>query len=135
MDISLNAALVHARRVAAGPTVAALADRVGVHSSVIWAIEEGNERQLEQLPLVTIVALAQSLELHPGDVFSDRDQSASPPAPDNVALEAALLQHGEAITRDDLAVALDWPLARVERALAALTSDSHRPAPGSTLLV
>ncbi|MDQ6674248.1 MAG: hypothetical protein M3069_26525 [Chloroflexota bacterium] len=126
MDIGLNGALVHARRVAAGLTVAALADRVGVHSFVIWAIEEGNERQLEHLPIVTIVALAHSLDLHPGDMFSDRDQSPTRPTPDDIALEAALLQHGEAIAQDDLAAALDWPLARVERAFAAL---HHRLAP------
>jgi transcriptional regulator with XRE-family HTH domain len=58
MDLGLNGARVHACRIAAGLTVAALADRVGVHADVIWAIEEGDERQLEQLPVVTLVSLA-----------------------------------------------------------------------------
>jgi hypothetical protein len=39
---------------------------------------------------------------------------------DDVLVEAALAKHGASITRHDLAVALQWDLARVERALRAL---------------
>jgi len=39
---------------------------------------------------------------------------------DDVLVEAALAVHGASITRHDLAIALQWDLARVERALRAL---------------
>jgi hypothetical protein len=41
---------------------------------------------------------------------------------DDVLVEAALATHGASITRHDLAVSLEWNLARVERALRALDS-------------
>ncbi len=37
-----------------------------------------------------------------------------------VTLEAALVEHGATVTCEDLALALGWPLARIELALAAL---------------
>ncbi len=126
MNVGLNGALVHARRVAAGLTVLALADHGGVHADVIWAIEEGNDRQLDQLPVVTIVTLAQSLDLRPSELFADQDAVPTRPAPDDVAIEAALLQHGATVTCEQLALAFGWPLARLERALAAL---HQRPRP------
>jgi hypothetical protein len=42
--------------------------------------------------------------------------------PDDVLVEAALATHGASITRHDLAISLEWDLARVERALRALQS-------------
>jgi transcriptional regulator with XRE-family HTH domain len=121
MGLGLNGALLHARRVAAGLTVAALADRVGVHADVIWAMEEGNERQLEHLSIAMLVALANSLDLHPSQLFAESDAMApAAPAPDDVMLEAALLQLGTSVTREELAAAFGWPLARLERALAVL---------------
>ena len=39
---------------------------------------------------------------------------------DDAMVEAALALHGASITRHDLAVALQWELARVERALRTL---------------
>jgi transcriptional regulator with XRE-family HTH domain len=121
MGITLNGELVHARRCAAGLTVAALADRVGVHTDVIWAIEHGDGRTIENLPVLTLVSLANSLDLHPSQLFADTE-AASPRslAPDDVVLEAALLEHGASITRDDLAIVFGWPLARIECVLAAL---------------
>jgi hypothetical protein len=41
-------------------------------------------------------------------------------AADDAVVEAALALHGASITRHDLAVALQWELARVERALRTL---------------
>jgi hypothetical protein len=41
-------------------------------------------------------------------------------AADDAVVEAALARHGATITRHDLAVALGWELARVERALGTL---------------
>jgi hypothetical protein len=41
---------------------------------------------------------------------------------DDVLVEAALARHGSSITRHDLAIALQWDLGRVERALRALDS-------------
>jgi transcriptional regulator with XRE-family HTH domain len=121
MGLALNGALVHTRRVAAGLSARALADRVGVHTDVIWAIEEGDARRLEQLSVVTLVSLADSLDLHPGQLFVDADVPPPvPPMPDDVMLEAALLELGTSVTCEDLASAFGWPLARIDRALAAL---------------
>ncbi len=121
MGVALNGELVHARRCAAGLTVTALADRVGVHTDVIWAIEQGDERKLENLPVLTLVSLANSLDLHPSQLFAESPAaSPSAPAPDDLMLEAALLEHGARVTREDLAISFAWPLARIELALAAL---------------
>jgi chromosome segregation and condensation protein ScpB len=121
MVVGLNGALVHTRRVAAGLSVATLADRVGAHADVIWAIEEDDERHLEQFPVVTLVSLANSLDLSTRQLFADTEvPSTAPPAPDDVTLEAALLEHGATVTCEDLALAFGWPVARIELALAAL---------------
>ena len=47
---------------------------------------------------------------------------------DDVLVEAALAKHGASITRHDLAVALQWDLARVERVCARLRADWPGPA-------
>jgi transcriptional regulator with XRE-family HTH domain len=108
-------------RASAGLTVAVLADRVGVHADVIWAIEAGDERQLDQLSVATLVSLANSLDLRPSQLFAETEvASTAPPTPDDIILEAALLEHGATVTCQDLALAFGWPLARVERTLAAL---------------
>jgi transcriptional regulator with XRE-family HTH domain len=121
MDLSLNGALVHTCRVSASLTVAALAARVGVHADVIWAIEEGDERQLDQLSVATLVSLANSLDLRPSQLFAETEvPSTAPPTPDDVKLEVALLEHGATVTCEDLALALGWPLARIQLGLAAL---------------
>jgi hypothetical protein len=39
---------------------------------------------------------------------------------DDIAVEAALVEHGGVLTRDDLALALGWSLPRLERALLVL---------------
>jgi transcriptional regulator with XRE-family HTH domain len=120
MGSGLNSTLIRARRVAAGLTIYALADRVGVHAGVLWAIEDGDERRVAHFSLATLLALAASLDLRPGDLFIDQDHGATPPTPDDVALEAALLLQGATVTREQLALAFSWPLARLDQALAAL---------------
>lgn len=140
----VNGQLVRARRLAAGLTPQELADRIGLTSELLWAIERGTSDDLQHVPLLAILGLAEALDFRPGELLdppareaSDASTSESPMAqPDEVKLEAALLQYGAAITRDDLASAFGWTLQRVEVAPARTrppTADDREPSAASQL--
>jgi transcriptional regulator with XRE-family HTH domain len=131
MTGQVNGELVRARRLAAGLTPQELADRIGLTSELLWAIERGASDDLQHVPLLAILGLAEALDFRPGELLDPPAREASNTStsestmaqPDEVKLEAALLQYGAAITRDDLASAFGWTLHRVEVALQGL---AHR---------
>jgi hypothetical protein len=91
----------------------------------VQAIETGTLTHPAGISLATVLGLAHALRLAPADLFDDPTtghaaQPAAAPTPDNHALEAALLAHGDTVTLDDLAEALGWSLGRLEDALHAL---------------
>ena len=53
--------------------------------------EEGDERQLEQIPVVTLLAVANCLDLRASQLFADTGvPSTAPPAPDDGLLRVQL---------------------------------------------
>ncbi len=79
----------------------------------------------DQVSVHLLERFCTALDLDPAEVL-EPPVAAPPVAADNHKVEAALAEHGGVLTRDDLAAALGWPLARLERALLAL---AHRLRP------
>jgi transcriptional regulator with XRE-family HTH domain len=124
----VNGQRIRARRLELGLSVTALAGQLGLATDTVHAIETGTLTHPAGVSLGAVLGLAQALGLAPADLFDDSapGQAAQPTpapsaaAPDDRALEAVLLAHGDAVTLDDLAEALGWPLGRLEAALHAL---------------
>jgi transcriptional regulator with XRE-family HTH domain len=111
--------LIEHRRVAAGLTFSQLAHQLGLNADVVRRLSEGE--QLDRLPLSTIRRLCRLLDVEIDQLLAGRRPARPPePAPDDVKVEAAIARHGGVATREDLALALKWPLERLEAALRTL---------------
>jgi transcriptional regulator with XRE-family HTH domain len=114
----VNGLLITERRVAAGLTIRQLAERLGVDARRLELLERALG---DQVSVYLLERVCTALDLDPAEVLEP--PAAAPPvtvAADDRKVEAALAEHGGVLTRDDLAAALGWPLARLERALLAL---------------
>jgi transcriptional regulator with XRE-family HTH domain len=112
----VNGLLITERRVAAGLTIRLLAERLGVDAR---SLEDLERAWGDRVSVHLLERVCTALDLDPAEVLAP--PSAAPPAAtDDRKVEAALAEHGGVLTRDDLAAALGWPLARLERALLAL---------------
>jgi transcriptional regulator with XRE-family HTH domain len=121
----VNGRRIRARRPELGLSVTTLAGQLGLATHTLHAIETGTlVTHPAGIPLAAVLGLAHALRLAPADLFTEPTTGhATQPAaaaPDDRALEAALLAHGDTITLDALADALGWPLGQLEAALHAL---------------
>jgi hypothetical protein len=127
MPSRLNARLIRERRLAAGLSVPRLAVRIGVQSSLVWAMEHGPHQALGALPLSVWQKLADELDLGLTDLFTDDEAlHQRSPAPDASVVEAVLLHFGDRLDAAALAAGLGWSLSRVGDALGALAGMSER---------
>jgi transcriptional regulator with XRE-family HTH domain len=111
--------LIEQRRIAAGLTFWQLAHQLGLNADVVRNLCEG--AQLDQLPLGTVLRLCRLLDIDIDQLLAGRRPARPPePAADDVKVEAAIVRHGGGATREDLALALKWPLERLELALRTL---------------
>jgi transcriptional regulator with XRE-family HTH domain len=111
--------LIEQRRIAAGLTFWQLAHQLGLNADVVRNLSEG--AQLDQLPLGTVLRLCRLLDIDIDQLLAGRRPARPPePAADDVKVEAAIVRHGGGATREDLALALKWPLERLELALRTL---------------
>lgn len=135
--LAINWALVEQRRIAAGLSHAELRVRVGA-SPVTGPPRLWQDSAHDTVELGVLERLCQVLDLDPAELFSAATQPALPdPAPtpvtgDDQILEAALatltaaasdmtsLDDPGPVSMGALACALEWPLARLEAALASL---------------
>jgi transcriptional regulator with XRE-family HTH domain len=120
----LNGALIQARRVSFGLSVATMAARLGISADVLRAIEAGATGQVAMLPLA-VLRLAANLHLAPAELFTIPPADPIPASGDDQVVEAVLLAYGDTITTDTLAEVLGWPYGRIERALTALARRLH----------
>jgi transcriptional regulator with XRE-family HTH domain len=120
MATSMNTGeLIEQRRIAAGLTFWQLAHQLGLNADVVRHLSEG--AQLDQLPLGTILRLCRLLDIGIDQLLAGRRPARpSEPAADDVKIEAAIVRHGGVATREGLALALKWPLERLEVALRIL---------------
>lgn len=99
---------------ASGLTVAEVADRAGLDPADLGRFP------VDRVPLAVLARLADVVGLPLGLLLHRwRDHAPEDPA-DCSAVGAYLAELGQGLSRDELAEALEWPLLRVERALAAL---------------
>ena len=111
--------LIEQRRIAAGLTFWQLAHQLGLNADGVRHLSEA--AQLDQLPLGTILRLCRLLDIDIDQLLAGRRPARPPePAADDVKVEAAIVRHGGVATREDLALALNWPLERLELALRTL---------------
>ena len=111
--------LIEQRRIAAGLTFWQLAHQLGLNADVVRNLSEA--AQLDQLPLGTILRLCRLLDIDIDQLLAGRRPARPPePAADDVKVEAAIVRHGGVATREDFALALKWPLERLELALRTL---------------
>jgi transcriptional regulator with XRE-family HTH domain len=119
--LAVNPQLITERRIAAGLTIRQLAERLGIDAWTLEQLERGIGRGGERVSVAELTRICAALDLDPAQVIGmPVTGSAAPAAADDRKVEAALIEHGAVVTRDDLAAALGWPLARLERALLAL---------------
>jgi transcriptional regulator with XRE-family HTH domain len=120
MATSINTGeLIEQRRIAAGLTFWQLAHQLGLNADVVRHLSEG--AQLDQLALGTILRLCRLLDIDIDQLLAGRRPARpSEPAADDVKVEAAIVRDGGVATREDLALALNWPLERLEVALRIL---------------
>jgi transcriptional regulator with XRE-family HTH domain len=118
----MNVNLITERRIAAGLTIRQLAHELAIESADLRRLEDGFVRDSEctWLSVATLSRICAALDLDLSDLLAGDQPAPSAAAADDIKLEAALAEHGGVLTRDDLALALGWPLARLERALLAL---------------
>jgi transcriptional regulator with XRE-family HTH domain len=125
--------LIEQRRIAAGLTFWQLAYQLGLNADVVRNLSEA--AQLDQLPLGTILRLCQLLDIAIDQLLAGRRPARPPePAADDVKVEAAIVRHGGGATGEDLALALKWPLERLELALRTLERRLHRTCGGRVQL-
>lgn len=80
----------------------------------------GSGSALATISAETVARICELLDIELADLLGrQRPPPISYPDDDDLILEAALARHGQLAVRD-LAMALKWPLLRVERALQAL---------------
>lgn len=122
----LDQRLIDQRRIAAGLTIWQLADRLGLNVEVVRSLTEIEEfsrdsEQLDRLGFGTIRHLCTLLDIDLNQLLASTDRERPPTAAaDDVKVEAALADHGTAVTQEDLAATLGWPLPRLQAALHML---------------
>ena len=130
----LNGELLRDRRIAASLSIRAVADQTGIPAQTLRALEAGRDAADRQLTLASLERLTRLLDVDTGELFIRPARNATKDAAtrsqfteggqggdrDVVKLQAALLQHGGVLTRDDLADALGWDLQRLEHGLRTL---------------
>lgn len=110
---------IEQRRIAAGLTFWQLAHQLGLNADFVRHLSEG--AQLDQLALGTILRLCRLLDIDIDQLLAGRRPARpSEPAADDVKVEAAIVRDGGVATREDLALALKWPLEPLEVALRIL---------------
>ncbi len=117
----MNVNLITERRIAAGLTIRQLADQLGIEAADLRRLEDVRvpDPECTWLSVATLSRICTGLDLDLSDLLAG-DRPAPSEAADDIKLEAVLVEHGGILTRDDLALALGWPLTRLERALLAL---------------
>lgn len=110
---------------AAGLSLWELGDLLGIHPHFFHYSKE----RIDDLPVRVVVDLAQRLDMHPADLVpeldsvlgNERGRPQSEPTgdvdEDALVVLTALANSVEPLTQEELATALDWPLARVAEAL------------------
>jgi transcriptional regulator with XRE-family HTH domain len=121
----ISGRLISERRAAAGLTVRQLADQLGIDARTLADFERAFTHDAGAMTVGLLLRICQALDLELAEVI-DPPTAAPQESADDRKVEAALVEHGGVLTRDDLAAALSWPLARLERALLSL---EHRPKP------
>lgn len=131
MTDEASTSLLIQRLRAAGMSLWELGDLIGVHPHHLFPDNE----DLAALPVAALVDLASRLDLHPADLVPDLDPDTSPATQDKTLSAAGTVENATSVstdaevvltalayavdplTNDDLAAALDWPLARVATAI------------------
>jgi transcriptional regulator with XRE-family HTH domain len=121
----MNGRLIRERRAAAGLTVRQLADQLGINDRTLADLERSSGLDADAVTVGLLRRICRALDLEPAEVIDPPTATPLEPADDR-KVEAALIEHGGVLTRDDLAAALSWSLARLERALLSL---EHRLKP------
>jgi transcriptional regulator with XRE-family HTH domain len=119
METILNTALIRQRRLELSISKRELARRINVTAPAVIALERGTNHHALKLREVNDLARALSL---PITSLIAESAAAPPPAPDDVALEAALLSIRGRRRMIHIARVLGWPRQRVEAAAEALTA-------------
>lgn len=114
----LDCALMTERRLAHGLSQVALAQRLGITTTVIAGLERGTNAHNINLGLLS--RIAEELGLHPAELLTRPPPSPPPASADEVKIEAALALIGKKVHPVDLARGLEWPLQRVNDALRRL---------------
>jgi transcriptional regulator with XRE-family HTH domain len=122
---AIGGRLISERRAAAGLTVRQLADQLGIDARTLADFERNFSHDAGAIPVDLLHRICQALDLELAEVI-DPPTAAPQENADDRKFEAALVEHGGVLTRDDLAAALSWPLTRLERALLSL---EHRLKP------
>ena len=104
---------------ASGLTIAEIAGRAGLDPAQL------RHFPLDRVPLAVLGRLAHVLGLPIGRILSQWGHDEPERAADPSTVGAYLAEFRNGLTRDELAEALDWPLLRVERALAQLDTTLH----------
>ncbi len=118
METILNTALIRQRQLELGISHRQLARRINVTATAVMALERGTNHHTLKLREVDDLARALSL---PITSLIAEPAAAPPPAPDDVALEAALLSIRGRRRMIHIARMLGWPRQRVEAAAEALS--------------
>ena len=109
-------------RVAASFSQRQLSRRAGLSTIGVSALEQPAGDNHGDLSLRTLTRLADALGVGPRDLLSSDGEAPAEvaPAPDDVKVEAVLVEVGAALSPTDLAQALEWELVRVNSAVTRL---------------
>lgn len=105
-------------RLLRGYSVRRVARHLGVSAVTMANLEDGVNHA--DLPMRMVAELARVLGVAPIELFARARDRPAAPAPDDRAVETALMIRRSSTSTSDLADALAWDLARVRRALARL---------------
>ena len=130
----VNTRLIAERRVALNMSERALVQATGITHRLIYTADGATGALVGHVTLAELSRLAATLGVTPAELLTPDDAAPDGPPPDDVAvLVAALMDEAKVkfTSKDDLALALGWPLERVDE--AARQAAEHLPALGLTL--
>ncbi len=116
----LNAYAIRNRRLALCLSQRAVADQIAANTAMVSRIEAGE--RVRDIPLHQLMALADTLQMHPGDLFASHSQERvdRPLTADEVKVHAAITESTRRTSREELARTFGWTLKRTTQALRSL---------------
>ncbi len=114
----MNRDLIAQRCLAGGLSIHQAARRAGLDPLPIFDLPQ-NRHADGRIPLAVLKNLSDLLDIDLNDLLDEPPPTCVEPR-DDIRIEAAIAASPTGLSRDDLAKCLDWPLQRVETAIAAL---------------